>query len=152
MTRPGGLGALAAGSAADWTDRVVPLGQGIAVDGAALLASVVAEPDEEARVGLLAAALEQAVQPDQVADARHVAAVARLAETDRSVRRLADLCRLAGLRPRTLQRMFLRYAGGPRPGSCAATGCWTRPRQSATGARSPGRRSRPGSATRTRRT
>ena len=111
MTRPGGLGALAAGSAADWTDRVVPLGQAIAVDEAALLASVVAEPDEEARVGLLAAALEQAVQPDQVADARHVAAVARLAETDRSVRRLADLCRLAGLRPRTLQRMFLRYAG-----------------------------------------
>ena len=111
MTRPGGLGALAAGSAADWTDRVVPLGQGIAVDDAALLASVIAEPDEEARVGLLAAALEQAVQPDQVADARHVAAVARLAETDRSVRRLADLCRLAGLRPRTLQRMFLRYAG-----------------------------------------
>ena len=46
-----------------------------------------------------------------MADARHVAAVARLAETDRSVRRLADLCRLAGLRPRTLQRMFLRYAG-----------------------------------------
>jgi AraC-like DNA-binding protein len=81
------------------------------VDDAALLASVAAEPDEEARVGLLAAALEQAVQPDQVADARHVAAVARLAETDRSVRRLADLCRLAGLRPRTLQRMFLRYAG-----------------------------------------
>jgi len=111
MTRPGGLGALVAGSAADWTDRVVPLGQGIAVDDAALLASVVAEPDEEARVRLLAAALERAVRPGQVADARHVAAVARLAETDRSVRRLADLCRLAGLRPRTLQRMFLRHAG-----------------------------------------
>jgi hypothetical protein len=62
MTRPGGLGALATGSAADWTDRVVPLGQAIAVDEAALLASVVAEPDEEARVGLLAAALEQAVR------------------------------------------------------------------------------------------
>ena len=111
LTRPGGLGALASGSAADWTDRVVPLGQAIAVDEAALLAAVTAEPDEEARVALLADAIQRAVRPDDVADARHVTAVARLAETDRSVRRLADLCRLAGMRPRTLQRMFLRYAG-----------------------------------------
>jgi AraC-like DNA-binding protein len=111
MTRPGGLGALALGSAADWTDRVVPLGEAVALDEAVLLAEIVAEPDEEARAGLLAAALEKSVREDQVTAALRVAAVARLAETDRSVRRLADLCRLAGMRPRTLQRMFLRYAG-----------------------------------------
>jgi AraC-like DNA-binding protein len=40
-----------------------------------------------------------------------VAGVARLAEADRTVRRLADLSERAGIGPRTLQRMFLQYAG-----------------------------------------
>jgi AraC-like DNA-binding protein len=111
MTRPGGLGAFVSGSAADFTDRVVPLGQALGPDEAALLRQVTAEPDEAARVALLAAALEQAVDPDRRVPAGRVAEVARLAETDRGVRRLADLCDLAGLGPRTLQRMFLQYAG-----------------------------------------
>jgi AraC-like DNA-binding protein len=111
MTRPGGLGAFVAGSAAAFTDRVVPLGSAIGVAEAALVAQIAAEPDEAARAGLLAAALEQAVEPERAGPARQVAGAARLAEDNRSVRRLADLSDLAGLGPRTLQRMFLRYAG-----------------------------------------
>ena len=65
MTRPGGLGAFVAGSAAAFTDRVVPLGAAIGVAEAALVAQITAAPDEAARVGLLAAALEQAVDPQQ---------------------------------------------------------------------------------------
>ncbi len=111
MTRPGGLGAFTAGSAAVFTDRVVPLGSAIGVAEAALVARITAEPDEAARVGLLAAALEQAADPEREGPARQVADAARLAEDNRAVRRLADLSDLAGLGPRTLQRMFLRYAG-----------------------------------------
>jgi AraC-like DNA-binding protein len=98
-------------SAADFTDRTVPLGPAIGTDEAALLRQVDAEPEEAARVGLLAAALERAVQPGRVRAATQVADVARLAETSRGVCRLSDLCDAAGVGPRTLQRMFLHYAG-----------------------------------------
>jgi AraC-like DNA-binding protein len=111
MARPGGLGAFITRSAADFTDKVVPLGEGIAVEDAALIRRIVAEPEEAARVGLLAGALEQALDPERVEAASQVAGVARLAETDRSVRRLADLCAMAGIGQRTLQRMFMRHAG-----------------------------------------
>jgi AraC-like DNA-binding protein len=111
MTRPGGLGAFIAGSAAEFTDRAVPLGQALAADEAALVGQVTAEPDEAARVALLAAALEQAVDAGRRPPAAEVAGVARLAEADRTVRRLADLSERAGIGPRTLQRMFLQYAG-----------------------------------------
>jgi AraC-like DNA-binding protein len=110
MTRPGGLGAFIAGSAAAFTDRVVPLSAAIGAPDA-LAAQITGVPDEAARIGLLAAALEQAVDPQRAGPARQVAGAARLAETNRAVRRLADLSDLAGLAPRTLQRMFLRYAG-----------------------------------------
>lgn len=111
LTRPGGLGAFIGGSASDFTDRVVPLGQAIGADEPALLRALVAESDEAARAGRLARALEQAVDPGRVRPARQVAEVARLAETDRSIRRLADLCDRAGVGQRTLQRLFLHYAG-----------------------------------------
>ena len=111
LTRPGGLGAFITGSAAELTDRVVPLGQALGIDEAVLLRQVTAEPDEAARVALLAAALEQAVDPDRREPALSVAEVARLAESDRTVRRLGDLCERSGLGQRTLQRMFLQYAG-----------------------------------------
>ncbi|HEX9030860.1 MAG TPA: helix-turn-helix domain-containing protein [Streptosporangiaceae bacterium] len=111
LTRPGGLGALATGPASDFTDRVVSFGPALGADEAALVSQVAAEPAEEARIGLLAAALERSVDPARLDAAAEVARVARLAETDRTVRRLADLCELADARPRTLQRMFLRYAG-----------------------------------------
>ncbi|MGI8450149.1 MAG: helix-turn-helix domain-containing protein [Streptosporangiaceae bacterium] len=111
MTRPGGLGAFISGSAAEFTDRTVPLGQALGTDEAALLRQVAAEPDEAARVALLAAALEQAVDPQRRLPAAEVAGVARLAEEDRAVQRLGGLCERAGTGPRTLQRMFLQYAG-----------------------------------------
>jgi AraC-like DNA-binding protein len=111
LTWPGGLGAFITGSAAELTDRVVPLGQALGTDEAALLRQVTAEPDEAARVALLAAALERAVDPERREPALSVAEVARLAESDRTVRRLGDLCERSGLGQRTLQRMFLQYAG-----------------------------------------
>ena len=111
LTRPGGLGAFITGSAAELTDRVVPLGQALGTDEAVLLRQVIAEPDEAARVALLAAALEQAVDPERREPALSVAEVARLAESDRTIRRLGDLCERSGLGQRTLQRMFLQYAG-----------------------------------------
>jgi AraC-like DNA-binding protein len=111
LTWPGGLGAFITGSAAELTDRVVPLGQALGTDEAVLLRQVTAEPDEAARVALLAAALEQAVDPERRESALSVAEVARLAESDRTVRRLGDLCERSGLGQRTLQRMFLQYAG-----------------------------------------
>jgi AraC-like DNA-binding protein len=111
MTWPGGLGAFITGSAAEFTDRVVPLGQALGTDEAALVREVTAEPDEAARVALLAAALEQAVDPERRVAAARIAEAARLAEADRAVRRLSDLCERAGAGPRTLQRMFLEYAG-----------------------------------------
>jgi AraC-like DNA-binding protein len=111
LTWPGGLGAFITGSAAELTDRVVPLGQALGTDEAALLRQVSAEPDEAARVALLAAVLEQAVDTERREPALSVAEVARLAESDRTVRRLSDLCERSGLGQRTLQRMFLQYAG-----------------------------------------
>jgi AraC-like DNA-binding protein len=111
LTWPGGLGAFISGSAAELTDRVVPLGQALGTDEAALLRQVTAEPGEAARIALLAAALEQAVDPERREPALSVAEVARLAESDRTVRRLGDLCERSGLGQRTLQRMFLQYAG-----------------------------------------
>jgi AraC-like DNA-binding protein len=111
LTRPGGLGALVAGAADDYTDRVVPLGQAVGVDEAGLVRRITGERDEAARVGLLTAALERAVHPRRVGPASRVAEAARVAEVSRDVRRLADLCALTGSAPRTLQRAFLRYAG-----------------------------------------
>jgi AraC-like DNA-binding protein len=111
LARPGGLGAFITGSASDFTDQVVPLGAAIGVAEAPLLRRVAAEPDEAGRVGLLAAALESAVDPERVPSASQVADVARLAEIHRDLRRLADLSELAGIGQRTLQRMFGRYAG-----------------------------------------
>jgi AraC-like DNA-binding protein len=111
MTRPGGLGAFISGSASDFTDRVVPLGQAIGTDEPALLRALMAEPDEAARAARLARVLERAVDPGRVRAARQVAAVARLAETDRSIRRLGDLSERAGVGQRTLQRLFMHYAG-----------------------------------------
>ena len=111
LLRPGGLGAFVSGSAAEFTDRVVPLGQVLGAGEEALARQVTAQPAEAARVALLAAALERAVDPERRVTAARVAEVAGLAEADRDVRRLGDLCERAGLRARTLQRLFVQYAG-----------------------------------------
>ncbi|WP_170110967.1 helix-turn-helix domain-containing protein [Antricoccus suffuscus] len=111
MTTPGGLGAFICGSVAEFTNKEVPLGQVLAIDETGLVRRLVNAPDDGARVELLAGALEGALVPHRAETARQVAAVARLAETDRSIRRLADLASRAGISSRTLQRLFSQYAG-----------------------------------------
>lgn len=111
MTTPGGLGAFISTSAGDFTDRNVALGRAIGADEAALLRHVVTQPDEASRVVALAYFLEQALKPQRTAAARQVAEVAGLAETNRGVRRLSQLCATAGVGQRSLQRLFLQHAG-----------------------------------------
>jgi AraC-like DNA-binding protein len=116
MTTPGGLGAFLGGPASAFTDRVVPLGPPLGLDEARLVEEVCAQPDAQARAGVLERALNgvlAAADPQRVSRARQVAEVAKIAETDRSVRQLGHLCDRAGLGARTLQRMFLQYAGVP---------------------------------------
>jgi AraC-like DNA-binding protein len=115
MTTPGGLGAFVRVPARTLTDRTVPLDRPLLdVDGSALIAEVAAPGPVEERVAALRTALERVVHTmdaDRVAAAREVAAVARVAETDRSVRRVEDLSALAAVTERTLQRMFAEHAG-----------------------------------------
>jgi AraC-like DNA-binding protein len=115
MTTPGGLGALVCVPVRTLTDRTVALARPLLdVDGPALVAAVDAAGGEEERVTALRAALERVVQAadaGRVAAAREVAAVARVAETDRSVRRVESLAARAGVTERTLQRMFAEHAG-----------------------------------------
>jgi len=86
----------------------------LGIDETKLVERITAANDSPARVAVLAGALESviaAADPKRVSRARRVAELARLAETDRSLRQLTDLCGRAGLGPRTLQRMFLEHAG-----------------------------------------
>jgi methylphosphotriester-DNA--protein-cysteine methyltransferase len=116
MTTPGGLGAFVGRPASDFAGRVVPLGPLLSLDEAGLVEEVRAQPDAQARAGVLKRALNgvlAAADPQRVSRARQVAEVAKIAETDRSVRQLRHLCDRAGLGARTLQRMFLQHAGVP---------------------------------------
>jgi AraC-like DNA-binding protein len=113
-TTPGGLGAFIKGPAAELTDRVVPLGPALGLDAQALIDQLTAANDEPDRVAVLTARLAEVVaaaDPERVLAAREVAAVAKQAETDRSLRRLDDLAAASGIGARTLQRMFTEHAG-----------------------------------------
>ena len=55
--------------------------------------------DEPTRVAVLAGALEAARRPPRVGPAREVAAIARVAETDRAVRRVEDIAALREFGP-----------------------------------------------------
>lgn len=114
MTTPGGMGAFVAGPVSELTDRVARIGEYLKVDDEELVAAVVAAGSEVARVDLLRARLEElvaAADPARVATARQVAAVAALAQRDRSLRRLEALAEVSGIGARTLQRLFAEYAG-----------------------------------------
>jgi AraC-like DNA-binding protein len=111
MTTPGGLGAFLEGPAADFNDRVVPLGPAIGTQDAELVRGIEQMDDEPAKVAVLREALETAVKPQRIKTAREVAATAKLAETDRTLRRVDQLAGQAGTSVRTLQRMFAEYAG-----------------------------------------
>lgn len=114
MTRPGGLRAFVTEPASVFNDRVVPLGDALGIDEIQLLRQIDAQGDQEARVAVLAGVLKDAVaaaDPRRVCRARRVAEVARLAETDPTLRRLSDLADSADVSPRSLQRMFMEHAG-----------------------------------------
>ena len=125
MTTVGGFGAFVDEPVSTLVGRVVDVEVVPGLDGRSLVAAVEeAGPDEgppdddaareTARVAVLARALESVladVEEARVAQAREVAAVARIAETDRDVRRLDDLAARAGVTPRALQRWFARHAG-----------------------------------------
>lgn len=127
-TTTGGFGALLAGrpgpgaaaparepaSTAELTDRDVPIDHVLDVDAAALAARMTAGGAAEERAAVLAAVLTRlvtAADPRRVATGREVAAIARSAEVDRSIRSVDALARPAGLSVRTLQRLFAEYAG-----------------------------------------
>lgn len=112
LMRPGGLGAFITGSAAALTGRAMPLAEVLHTDEQSLIARVcAAQADQETQVRLLASALESAIVPGRVRAAAEVAEAASIAETSRDVRTLGDLCAATGMGPRTLQRMFLQFAG-----------------------------------------
>jgi AraC-like DNA-binding protein len=114
MTTPGGMGAFTPVAVSTWCDQVVPVGTALGLDEGRLIEEIGQQPDEAGRVGVLARALETVAagaDADRVRHAREVAGVARLIETDRSLRRLPDLSSATGIGPRTLQRLFLEHAG-----------------------------------------
>jgi AraC-like DNA-binding protein len=124
MTTVGGFGAFVDEPVSSLVGRAVDVDAVPGLDGGALVGAVTGaggatgDPDdggrEPARVAVLARLLEElvdAADPSRVGQAREVAAVARIAETDREVRRLDDLAARAGVTPRALQRLFARHAG-----------------------------------------
>jgi AraC-like DNA-binding protein len=115
----GGFGAFV-GDVTTLRDRVVPVATIDGLDASTLLAAMGPDADhddvaaEPHRVTVLVDGLRDALtraDPARVEQAREVAAVARLAETDREVRRLDDLAARAGIGGRSLQRSFARCAG-----------------------------------------
>jgi AraC-like DNA-binding protein len=113
-TWPGGLGAFLTGPAQDCTDRVLRTEDTVGLDEAALIEAVSVPRSDDDRVAALAAQLTSVLDraPVERVDAAHeVAAVARLAETDRGLRRVEQLADAAGVGTRTLQRLFREYAG-----------------------------------------
>ncbi|WP_433800455.1 helix-turn-helix domain-containing protein [Actinomycetospora sp. CA-084318] len=114
----GGFGALV-DDVSTLRDRVVEVDVVPGLEASTLLADMGADSDdataaEPARVAVLVEALEGALAraaPGRVEQAREVAAVARIAETDREVRRLEDLAIRSGIGARSLQRSFARCAG-----------------------------------------
>ncbi|GLY28243.1 helix-turn-helix domain-containing protein [Kineosporia sp. NBRC 101731] len=111
MTTPGGLGAFLTGPAGQYNDRTVRLGTAVRSDDDILVRNIGRAQGEPAKVDVLRTALENAVRPERVTAAREVAATARLAETDRTLRKVEHLAQKAGTGVRTLQRMFAEYAG-----------------------------------------
>ncbi len=114
MTTPGGLGAFTTEAASAFTDRAVPLRAALGLDESELIEEIVAQGDDESRVGVLGRALEAVIagsDPRRVRRARQVAEVARQAEHDPALQRLGDLCAATGIGPRKMQRMFLQCAG-----------------------------------------
>lgn len=111
-TTTGGFGAWVDDVAA-LNDRAEPTEQVLGIDGTALAArcdgGTFAETVEQLASELLEAL--QGRDPRRISQAREVSRIARIAEHDRSVARVDELARAAGVTARTLQRMFASCAG-----------------------------------------
>jgi AraC-like DNA-binding protein len=116
-TTVGGFGALLTVPAQSLTDGRTTLDAALDLDGDDLVTRVAALGSEAERVGLLREALEGVLHrrdPARVAQARELAAAARLAERDPAMTRPEHLADATGVGVRTLQRLFADYVGaGP---------------------------------------
>jgi AraC-like DNA-binding protein len=114
-TTVGGLGALLDAPARSALDSQLTLTEALPdLDGGRVVAAVCAEPDNESRIAALRHGLADLVSrrdPALVSEARAVAAIAALAEHDRSVCRVEQLAAAAGVSRRTLQRLFDLHVG-----------------------------------------
>ncbi|WP_106848462.1 helix-turn-helix domain-containing protein [Blastococcus sp. Marseille-P5729] len=111
---PGALGAFLHTDATELTDRIVPLGDVIDVDGAHLASEMTAAGETGSQVAVLADALADVLEradPQRLRGAREAAALGSLIERDRSIRNVAQLSRATGLGARTMQRLFREHAG-----------------------------------------
>ncbi|XVX20263.1 helix-turn-helix domain-containing protein [Actinomycetota bacterium] len=115
-TSTGGFGAWVDDVSA-LNDLALPVDEVLTLDGQALAAAcadawAAGRPEETVRlIGDALTALLDRRDPARIALAREVARVAAVAEADRDVRRVEELASLAGVTPRTLQRMFASCAG-----------------------------------------
>lgn len=114
-TTTGGLGVLLDAPARTATGRELELGRIRGLDRHdALVAEVSEASTQSARVDLLREALDGVARrrdPATLAQAREVARIARIAETDRSVLLTEQLADAAGVSVRTLQRLFSEHVG-----------------------------------------
>jgi AraC-like DNA-binding protein len=114
-TTVGGLGVLLDASARTAADAELNFIDGLpGLTPGDLVAGVAKIGDNEPRTGALREGLESLVarrDPAMIAEAREVAAVAALAEHDRSVCRIEQLACAAGASVRTLQRLFDFHVG-----------------------------------------
>lgn len=114
-TSVGGLGVFLDAPARTASDAQLTLAEALpGFDGAGVVAEVCAQTDNEARIAVLRAALEELVcrrDTALIAEAREVRRVAEIAEHDRSVCRVDQLAHAAGTSVRTLQRLFDTHVG-----------------------------------------
>ncbi len=114
-TTVGGLGVFLDRPAREGRNQQLTLTEGLpGSDTDLLVAQVAAEPSNHRRVARLRQQLETIVaqrHPNQVAEAKWVAQVARTAESDRTICQTEQLAEVANVSVRSLQRLFDRHVG-----------------------------------------
>lgn len=110
----GGFGAVFDGSVAQLTDRDVSVCEALGLDEADVVDRISAPTsisDRATALIELVAEMVSAADPKRLRAAREVCAIAAVAEADRQLRTTSALASASGYSARTLQRMFLEYAG-----------------------------------------
>lgn len=111
---PGAFGTFLRVDAADLTDRIVPIGEVIDIDGARLVHDMTGAGGAEAQISVLAQALQGVLHradPARLNAARFTAGLGSKIEADRSLRTVGHLAAGSGVGVRTLQRLFREHAG-----------------------------------------